>query len=431
MSDDDAARDATSEVAVLPVARDADEERLAAAAEALVDIFQSDSGAACAAVAGTAAAAPAVVHGDAEVEALPPRKSRRIHCPLRRHPCDEPAQVADEPARVTRLAVAVNPPQDDPALLSRRAITRAVKLHKFPRLAAPHLRNKAHVLVHLKGIAALEALDVTVELPDRKVAVSWVLGCVYVIRSLCFIGRCREAYDHLHGEMLARAGRSRRVAVFAWYDLTTALVAAVRHAGSRAWPGDSVEEVGERKWATSRHLLEPDFWLEFLVDESATRFVDLCRAMPDGRCGSGADEAYGPLRKVSASSEPRLGGEEHICAFLTIVAASREERGSVRLLARTTRERAAALSITHPGDIGVATWGEVSDVMCDVGALELADLRKLTRLPRARVCENGSVKTAKRKLADGKLIAHHAKDFSRRVMPLASAAPEVPVTPPP
>ena len=64
-----------------------------------------------------------------------------------------------------------------------------MKLHKFPHLAAPHLRNKAHVLVHLKGIAALEALEVSVELPGREVAVSWVLGVAYVIRSLCFLGR--------------------------------------------------------------------------------------------------------------------------------------------------------------------------------------------------------------------------------------------------
>ena len=52
---------------------------------------------------------------------------------------------------------------------------------------------------------------------------SWVLGVAYVIRSLCFPGRCREAYDHLHGTMLARAGRGRRVAKFAWYDLTPSL----------------------------------------------------------------------------------------------------------------------------------------------------------------------------------------------------------------
>ena len=389
---------------------------------------------------GTAAAAAVMMDVDAEVEAAPPpleaappprpRKSQRGHCPVRRHLCDEPAQVALEPARVTtRTAVAVNAPQDDRALLRRRAISRAVKLHKFPHLAAPHLRNKAHVLVHLNGIAALEALEVSVELPGRVVAGGWVLGVAYVIRSLCFLGRCSEAYDHLHGTMLARAGRGRRVAKFAWYDLTSALAAAVRHAGSRAWPGDSAVTVAERKWNFSRHLLEPDFWLGFLVDEGAARFADLCGAMPDGR-GSGAHEAYGPLHKVTTSREPRLGGEEHICGFLTIVAAAREEHGSVRLLARTVKARAAALSITQPRDIGVATWGEVSDVMCDVGTLRLADLEKLARLPRARVCESGSVMTAMQKLSEGNHIARNLKDFSRRAMPLVSAAPEVPVTPP-
>ena len=92
--------------------------------------------------------------------------------------------------------------------------------------------------------------------------------------------------------------------------------------------------------------------------------------------------------------------------------------------------RAAALSITQPRDIGVATWGEVSDVMCDVGTLRLVDLEKLTRLPQARVCESGSVMTAMQKLSDGNHIARKMKDFSRRAMPLVSAAPEVPVTPP-
>ena len=489
MSDDCAAPDGVLEVAEVPLPRLVDEFSRVEGAEALADLGQSDrpvAGAAVVVVArshpagravvaeaeaappprprksqrthiprlwhlcdepaqvartaedGTAAAAAVMMDVDAEAEAAPPpleaapppRKSQRGHCPVRRHLCDEPAQVALEPARVTtRTAVAVNAPQDDRALLRRRAISRAVKLHKFPHLAAPHLRNKAHVLVHLNGIAALEALEVSVELPGRVVAGGWVLGVAYVIRSLCFLGRCSEAYDHLHGTMLARAGRGRRVAKFAWYDLTSALAAAVRHAGSRAWPGDSAVTVAERKWNFSRHLLEPDFWLGFLVDEGAARFADLCGAMPDGR-GSGAHEAYGPLHKVTTSREPRLGGEEHICGFLTIVAAAREEHGSVRLLARTVKARAAALSITQPRDIGVATWGEVSDVMCDVGTLRLADLEKLARLPRARVCEGGSVMTAMQKLSEGNHIARNLKDFSRRAMPLVSAAPEVPVTPP-
>ena len=491
MSDDCAAPDDVLEVAEVPLPRLGEEFSRVEGAEALADLGQSDrpvAGAAVVVVArshpagravvaeaeaappprprksqrtriprqwhlcdepaqvartaedGTAAAAAVMMDVDAEVEAAPPpleaappprpRKSQRGHCPVRRHLCDEPAQVALEPARVTtRTAVAVNAPQDDRALLRRRAISRAVKLHKFPHLAAPHLRNKAHVLVHLNGIAALEALEVSVELPGRVVAGGWVLGVAYVIRSLCFLGRCSEAYDHLHGTMLARAGRGRRVAKFAWYDLTSALAAAVRHAGSRAWPGDSAVTVAERKWNFSRHLLEPDFWLGFLVDEGAARFTDLCGAMPDGR-GSGAHEAYGPLHKVTTSREPRLGGEEHICGFLAIVAAAREEHGSVRLLARTVKARAAALSITQPRDIGVATWGEVSDVMCDVGTLRLAELEKLARLPRARVCEGGSVMTAMQKLSEGNHIARNLKDFSRRAMPLVSAAPEVPVTPP-
>ena len=484
MSDDGAAPDGVLEVAEVPLPRLVDEFSRVEGAEALADLGQSDrpvAGAAVVVVArshpagravvaeaeaappprlrksqrtriprqwhlcdepaqvartaedGTAAAAAVMMDVDAEVEAAPPprpRKSQRSHCPVRRHICDEPAQVALEPARVTtRTAVAVNAPQDDRALLRRRAISRAVKLHKFPHLAAPHLRNKAHVLVHLNGIAALEALEVSVELPGRVVAGGWVLGVAYVIRSLCFLGRCSEAYDHLHGTMLARAGRGRRVAKFAWYDLTSALAAAVRHAGSRAWPGDSAVTVAERKWNFSRHLLEPDFWLGFLVDEGAARFADLCGAMPDGR-GSGAHEAYGPLHKVTTSREPRLGGEEHICGFLTIVAAAREEHGSVRLLARTVKARAAALSITQPRDIGVATWGEVSDVMCDVGTLRLADLEKPARLPRARVCKSGSVMTAMQKLSEGNHIVRNLKDFSRRAMPLVSAAPEVPVTPP-
>ena len=237
MSDDDAARDNTSEVAEVFLPRIVDEYPRGTAAEALVDLWQSDRPVACAAVvvaqsdpAGRAveaeveaappprprksqrthvprcrhlcdepaqvarttvavdapqddavdgAAAAAMMDVAAEVEAAPPprpRKSQRSHCPLRRHLGDEPAQVALEPARVTRTAVAVNEPQGDPARLRRRAIARAAKLHKFSHLAAPHLRNKAHVLVHLKGIAALEALEVSVELPGSDVAVSWVEG---------------------------------------------------------------------------------------------------------------------------------------------------------------------------------------------------------------------------------------------------------------
>ena len=198
MSDDGAAPDGVLEVAEVPLPRLVDEFSRVEGAEALADLGQSDRPVAGAAVVvarshpagravgaeaetappprprksqrthiprrnlcdepaqvartavdGAAAAAAVMMDVDAEVEAAPPprpRKSQRGHCLVRRHLCDEPAQVALEPARVTtRTAVAVNAPQDDPALLRRRAISRAVKLHKSPHLAAPHLRNKAHM----------------------------------------------------------------------------------------------------------------------------------------------------------------------------------------------------------------------------------------------------------------------------------------------
>ena len=66
--------------------------------------------------------------------------------------------------------------------------------------------------------------------------------------------------------------------------------------------------------------------------------------------------------------------------------------------------------------------------MCDVGTQRLVTLEKLTRLPRARVCESGSVMTAMQKLSDGNHGARKMKDFSRRVMPMVSAAPKVSVT---
>ena len=41
--------------------------------------------------------------------------------------------------------------------------------------------------------AALDALEVSVELPGREFAGGWVLGVAYVISSLCLLGRCSEA----------------------------------------------------------------------------------------------------------------------------------------------------------------------------------------------------------------------------------------------
>ena len=107
MSDDDAARDDTSEVAEVLMPRIVDEYPCDTAAEALVDLWQSDRPVAYTAVV-VAQSDPAGRAVDAEVEAAPSRlrKTQRTRVPRRWHLCDAPAQVA-------RTAVAVDAPQHD------------------------------------------------------------------------------------------------------------------------------------------------------------------------------------------------------------------------------------------------------------------------------------------------------------------------------
>ena len=355
-------------------------------------------------------------------------RRRRPSCKLADFSVNERAQALDltvafdvqTPPLRTAVLVPRHHKEDD-APLCRYAIARA--RGKFPHLASPHLGNKSSVAVHVAGMAALAKIGVSVNTPQRQriSTDSWILGVVYVLRSLYFTTRCREAYSHLCATLAARAGRGRRVAIVAWYDLTSAVAAAVRHAGSRAWPGDAAATVSVRKWNTFRQLLEPDFWLRFLAEEGSGRFVDLCKSMPT----QAVDVlSYGKVKKVSASQSPHLGGEEHVCGFLTIVCAARGEVGCHRLLARDVGTKAAALDVQAPRDLGVASWGELSEVQCDVGGLRLAELRHLVKLPRARPCRHGSTLTGTARLIQAGLIDRTLPDFSERAMPMASPAPD-------
>ena len=108
ISDDEAAPDHVLEVSEVPLPRLVDEFSRGEVAEALADLGRSDQPVACAAVV-VARSHPAGRAVEAEAEAAPlprPRKSQRTNIPPRRHLCAEPAQVARTAAHGAAAAAA-------------------------------------------------------------------------------------------------------------------------------------------------------------------------------------------------------------------------------------------------------------------------------------------------------------------------------------
>ena len=121
--------------------------------------------------------------------------------------------------------------------------------------------------------------------------------------------------------------------------------------------------------------MSPAFWLRWLAQQSHDGVVVLARSLPTKRNEPVAVRGDGGVLRVA--QRLRIGGEEHVCSFANTYAACAGLRGTWGDLAATVRCRARELDVGMPEDLGLETYGELSELLCDVGARNVADLETL------------------------------------------------------
>ena len=272
----------------------------------------------------------------------------------------------------------------------RELIIAIVRNGVLPQLAQPALQLKDTVAVHVKGVEELRKRRVFVRWPSGIICEprQWTAAVMYIIRGLVVVERMRRAYNELDAALTARQGhqghaktakkrarRPRNMNV-TWFDLTSALGLALRRACCEEPSREDMVGISRRTWASgAKCMLSPTHWLQFLAKESHGDFVALARAMP---CDTSAPLDVSALLRLARSA--RIGGEQHVCSFAIVLAAIDKSTGGPELLARTSRDRALELDVRKPADVGVQSYGEVSLVMCNLGGLNVCELRKLANM---------------------------------------------------
>ena len=101
--------------------------------------------------------------------------------------------------------------------------------------------------------------------PDGTKA-DWLPGAAYIFKSLAMVSRFEKAWKVLEAHLALRHGRRR--GALEWYDVLHILVGTIREAGSLTPTCAGVSGIPVLKFNTiPKHLIEPDFWIELLVEE--------------------------------------------------------------------------------------------------------------------------------------------------------------------
>ena len=280
--------------------------------------------------------------------------------------------------------------------------------------------------------------------PDGTKA-DWLPGAAYIFKSLAMVSRFEKAWKVLEAHLALRHGRRR--GGLEWYDVLHILVDTIREAGSLTPTCAGVSGIPVLKFNTMpTHLIEPDFWIELLVEEGMSDrslgFFRACSAACEVDAEAGT--AYRNILKVARPLKGRrksLGGEEHIKMFLQVgrcalvviriclyllvtplsgevAFAARHATGDISMLPKLVRDRAVELGVETPEALGCATWGEVGCALCRLGSLQMAELERLQDLapePRSR---NGTMTTPSDLLGLPGVVLHMP-----RATPMASPAP--------
>ena len=246
------------------------------------------------------------------------------------------------------------------------------------------LHMKAQVAVHVEGLRLLQSLKsgkegLTLHLPDRcvcKVRV-WAPAVMYIVRSLGHISQMRRTYELLHGALCVRQGTRVGRTTFEWHDLTSAIALALRMAASETRPRNATDarRIGGSVWGGCRELVRPGYWLVWLAERSHTSFVRLCHMLA---VDTPRDDWVLWARSAHA------GDVEHVCQYLIVLAASRGELGGPELLAPHVEECREALAIDSPEQVGLGTYGELSELLYQVGRRDVTQLRALSNMSKSR-----------------------------------------------